>query len=280
MASVDVETTCYRHPSRETAVACSNCGRPICPDCMTPTPVGMRCPECSKDRTQVRTVRGLNAQTTTVTVGLIAINALLFLASGQFGTGGGALTSLQFDLGLRGAPVHDGQWYRLITSGFLHSGIFHVGFNMFLLYQLGQLLEGSIGSARFAGLYVASLLFGSFGALLFEPQATTVGASGAVFGLMGAAFFQLRARGIDPFATGIAPLILLNLAFSFLPGFNISIGGHLGGLVGGALCALVLIAVERRRLPAWLGYVGLALVALAGAAGAVLVSGNASGLGG
>ncbi len=279
MASVTEETTCYRHPSRETAVACSSCARPICPDCMTPTPVGMRCPECSKDRTQVRTVRSLNAQRTTVTVGLIAVNVIMFLAAGQFGGGGGAAARLQSDLGLFGPAVADGQWYRLITSGFLHAGFLHIGFNMYLLWQLGQMLEGSMGSARFAALYVASLLFGSFGALLFEPQALTVGASGAVFGLMGAAFFQMRARGIDPFSTGIAPLILLNLALSFLPGLNVSIGGHIGGLVGGALCALALIAIDRRRLPGWLAYVALALVAVVGAAGAVLVSSNASGLG-
>lgn len=279
MASVTEETTCYRHPSRETAVSCSSCGRPICPDCMTPTPVGMRCPECSKDRTKVRTVRSLNAETTTVTVGLIAINVLLFLAGGQFGTGGGGATRLQADLGLFGPSVGSGEWYRLVTSGFLHSGLFHIGFNMYLLWQLGRLLEGSMGSARFAGLYFAALLFGSFGALLFEPRALTVGASGAVFGLMGAAFFTMRARGIDPFSTGIAPLILLNLAFSFLPGFNISIGGHIGGLIGGGLCALALIAIDRRRLPGWLGYVALALVAVVGAVGAIAVSGNASGIG-
>ncbi len=280
MAAVTEETTCYRHPGRETGVSCSNCGRPICPDCMTPTPVGMRCPECSKDRTKVRTVRSLNSDATTVTVGLIAINVLLFLASGQFGTGGGAATQLQANLGLYGPAVDQGhEYYRLVTSGFLHQGLFHIGFNMYLLYQLGRLLEGSMGSARFAGLYFASLLFGSFGALLFEPQALTVGASGAVFGLMGAAFFQMRSRGIDPFATGIAPLILLNLAFSFLPGLNVSIGGHVGGLVGGSLCTLALVAVERRRLPAWLGYVAMGVVAVVGVAGAVLVSGNTSGIG-
>ena len=279
MASVTDEKSCYRHPSRETAVSCSSCGRPICPDCMTPTPVGMRCPECSKSRTQVRTVRSLNAPATTVTAGLIAVNVIMFLASGQFGTGGGAATRLQSDLGLFGPAVADGQWYRLVTSGFLHAGFLHIGFNMYLLWQLGQLLEGSLGSVRFAGLYAASLLFGSFGALLFEPQALTVGASGAVFGLMGAAFFQMRARGIDPFSTGIAPLILLNLAFSFLPGLNVSIGGHVGGLVGGGLCALALIAVDRRRLPGWLGYAALVVVAVIGAAGAIAVSGDASGLG-
>lgn len=280
MTAVDVETVCYRHPDRETAVSCSNCGRPICTECMTSTPVGMRCPECSRQKTQVRTLRSVNTVTTTVTVSLIAINAVLFLASGQFGVGSGGGSRLSSDLGLFGPSISEnGEYYRLVTSGFMHSGLFHIGFNMYLLYVLGQMLEGPMGSTRFAGLYLASLLAGSFGALLFDPRALTVGASGAVFGLMGAAFFQMRARGIDPFSTGIAPLILFNLAFSFIPGLNISIGGHVGGLVGGAACALALLAIDKRRLPSWTGYVALAAIAAVSVAGAVLVSGNANGIG-
>lgn len=280
MSTVTEETVCYRHPGRETAVSCSNCGRPICPECMTPTPVGMRCPECSKQKTKVHTVRSMNQTVTTVTVTLIAINVLLFLASGQFGLGTGGSSQLFTNLGLFGPSIADGgEYWRLVTSGFLHSGLFHVGFNMYLLWMLGQMLEGSLGSKRFFGLYFASLLAGSFGALLFEPQSLTVGASGAVFGLMGAAFFQMRARGIDPFSTGIAPLILFNLAFSFIPGLNISIGGHLGGLVGGGLSALALIAIDKRRLPEWTGYIALAGIGAASVLGAVLVSGNTTGIG-
>jgi membrane associated rhomboid family serine protease len=279
MSIVTEETVCYRHPSRETAVSCSSCERPICTECMTSTPVGMRCPECSKQKTKVHSVRSMNAMVTTVTVALIAVNALLFLGSGQFGFGSSGGSKLFYDLGLFGPAIADGsEYWRLVTSGFLHSGFVHIGFNMYLLYMLGQMLEGPMGSKRFAGLYFASLLAGSFGALLFEPRGLTVGASGAVFGLMGAAFFQMRARGIDPFATGIAPLILLNLAFSFLPGLNISIGGHLGGLVGGAVCALALIAIDKRRLPHWTGYVALAAVGIVSAVGAVLVSGNTTGI--
>ncbi len=280
MSAVESETVCYRHPSRETAVGCSNCGRPICTECMTSTPVGMRCPECSKQKTQVHTVRSMNDVVTTVTIALIVVNAALFLASGQFGLGTSGGSPLFANLGLFGPSISGGhEYWRLVTSGFLHSGPLHVGFNMYLLYVLGQMLEGPMGSKRFAGLYLASLLAGSFGALLFEPRALTVGASGAVFGLMGAAFFQMRARGIDPFATGIAPLILFNLAFSFIPGLNISIGGHLGGLVGGAACALALLAIDKRRLPHWTGYVALAAIGLVAVIGAVLVSGNASGVG-
>jgi len=213
-------------------------------------------------------------------VALIAVNAMLFLASGQFGVGSSGGTPLFNNLGLFGPSIAaDGEYWRLVTSGFLHSGLIHVGFNMYLLYVFGQMLEGPMGSKRFGGLYFASLLAGSFGALLFDPRALTVGASGAVFGLMGAAFFTMRARGIDPFSSGIAPLILLNLAISFIPGLNISIGGHLGGLLGGALCALALIEIDKRRLPAWTGYAALAAIGLVSAVAAVLVSGRATGFG-
>ncbi len=275
MSAVSEETVCYRHPDRETGVSCSRCGRPICTDCMTSTPVGMRCPECSKEKTKVVSMRSMNATVTTVTTALIAINGLIFLASGQFGIGtGGTSSQLNVNLGLFGPSIDiNHEYYRLVTSGFLHSGLLHVGFNMYLLWVLGQMLEGPLGSVRFAGLYVVSLLAGSFGALLFEPTALTVGASGAVYGLMGAAFFQMRARGIDPFSTGIAPLIIFNLVLSFvIP--NISIGGHVGGLVGGSLCALALVAIDKRRLPAWTGYVVLVLIGLVSVVGAIAVSGR------
>jgi membrane associated rhomboid family serine protease len=129
--------------------------------------------------------------------------------------------------------VAAGDWWRPITSGFLHANIIHIGFNMFLLFQLGMLLENAIGRVSYATLYFTALLGGSFLVLVLDPNSATLGASGAVFGLMGAAFVGLRSRGIDPFSTGIGSLIVLNLVFTFaLPG--ISIGGHIGGLVAGA----------------------------------------------
>ena len=164
-----------------------------------------------------------------------------------------------------------GDWWRPITSGFLHAGIVHVGFNMFLLWQLGMMLEPAVKRARFAALYFVSLLGGSFFVLLISPDTRTVGASGAVFGLMGAAFVALRSRGIDPFSTGIGPLIVINLLFTFaIPG--ISIGGHLGGLVAGAVGGLILWEWAP-RLPPRSPLPLLALIALGGAlfAGCLLV---------
>jgi membrane associated rhomboid family serine protease len=245
--------TCYRHPNRETGVSCSSCGRPICPDCMTPTPVGMRCPECASQRTKV--VRGVGmgssgfAQSPATFV-LIAINVLVYLV--EIAGGGGGFTiptgnSLVIHYGLFGPSVAEGEWYRLVTCGFLHASLFHIGFNMLLLYMLGRLLEPALGTPRFLVLYFASLLAGSLGALILDPNALTIGASGAVFGLAGAVFVIARGRGMDAIAGEIGFLIVFNLIFSFTAA-RISVGGHVGGLIGGTICALVIVAGERGML--------------------------------
>lgn len=248
--------TCYRHPDRETGVSCSNCGRPICPDCMTPTPVGMRCPECAKQRTRVtRGAVGASRYDTPATYVLIALNVAAFLAEVASGSGGLAPggSSLIFDFGLYGPFVAEGEWYRLLTCGFLHVSAFHLGFNMFALYFLGRILEPGIGTPRFVALYFASLFAGSLGALLLSPDSLTIGASGAVFGIFGATFVIARQRRIEGLAASIGFVLLLNLAITF-GNPEISIGAHLGGLVGGVLCALLIVAGERgmlgpRRLP-------------------------------
>jgi membrane associated rhomboid family serine protease len=263
--------TCYRHPNRETGVSCSNCGNPICPDCMTPTPVGMRCPECAKQKTQVRNINTVRSTETNVTIALIVINVIAFVASGQFSFGGASTTRLFDDYALFGPSIAiNDEYYRLVSGGFLHAGLIHIGFNMYLLWTLGQLLEPALGSVRFAGLYVVSLLAGSFGALLLDWDVQTVGASGAVFGLMGVAFFEMRARGIDPWQSGIGPLIAFNLVLSFALS-NISIGGHIGGLVGGSIAALALQQIDRRRLGNVAVYAVLVVLALIAVAGSIAV---------
>jgi membrane associated rhomboid family serine protease len=258
--------TCYRHPSRETGVSCSNCGNPICPDCMTATPVGMRCPDCAGSKQRVQTMRSLRVDPI-VTYVLIAICVLLFLGSGgSFGGGGG--NRVFRDFALWGPLVAEGEYWRLVTSGFMHSGILHLGFNMYVLYWLGSMLEPALGHVRFLALYLASLLAGSLGVMLLSPNAVTVGASGAVFGLMAAAFVMQHAQGINPMQSGLGPVILLNIGITFLVP-NISIGGHLGGLVGGALAAFLMDRVAGRRVvPGVLACVAVGAVA-AGAAIAV-----------
>src|SRR5215216_6719572 len=153
--------TCYRHPSRETGVSCSNCGKAICPDCMTPTPVGMRCPDCAGRRQRVQTLRSMHVDPTATYV-LIALNVLLFLGSGA-SLGSGGTTRVFIDLSLTGPDVADGDYWRLITAGFLHSGLLHIGFNMYILYWLGTMIEPALGHGRFLALYMTSLVAGSFG---------------------------------------------------------------------------------------------------------------------
>jgi membrane associated rhomboid family serine protease len=234
---------------------------------MTPTPVGMRCPECARQRTKGRSGPAAYSTTPTLTYILIGINVALLLgetASGASAVGGQfGGSDLIVQGGLFGPKVADGEVYRLITSGFLHAGFIHLLFNMYVLYILGQMLEPAIGKLRFGLIYFVSMLCGSFGALLLSPDKLTVGASGAVFGLMGAAVVVLRNRGIDPMQSGLPLWIGINLLITFTFG-GISIGGHIGGLLGGGLCALLLFEVpDRIRLPQ---VVPAALVAALGAA--------------
>jgi len=270
-------TTCYRHPDRETAVSCSMCARPICPDCMTSTPVGMRCPECARDKTRVASGPAASlAGPPYVTYALIALNVIAYVAAlgagtnaGLSGAGGG----LTVDGGLFGPAVAAGDYYRLVTSGFLHAGLIHLGLNMLVLYFIGRLLEPGIGGARFAAIYFVSLLGGAFGALLLDPNSLTVGASGAIFGLMAAAFVIARRRGMEGLASEIGVLVGINLLITFtIP--NISIGGHLGGLVAGGLAALAVTAGEQWKGSSQgmaLEWGGLVVVGVASVLGAISV---------
>ena len=271
--------TCYRHPSRETGVSCSNCGRPICPDCMTPTPVGMRCPECAKQRTKVMRMREMTT-VPRVTYALIAINVVAFLSEGKLTVSGsgtvhdvylkGALLGSSPLPGLAGQGVAHGEYWRIVTSGFLHENLLHIGFNMYILYILGQMLEPALGSFKFAVIYGVSLLTGSLGALLVTPHSLTVGASGAVFGVMGAAAVEMRARQIPVLQSWVGGLILINLIFSFTIS-GISWGGHVGGLIGGTLTALALQLGARYRSQA-LALASCAAIAVAAVAGCVATS--------
>jgi membrane associated rhomboid family serine protease len=156
--------------------------------------------------------------------------------------------------------VDAGEWYRIFTSAFLHSGVVHLGLNMFLLWILGSQLERREGHLAFAAVYVVAVIGGSAGALLLDPSIPTVGASGGVFGLMGMTVIHQRARGIDVWQSGIGGLIVINLVLSVsLSG--ISLGGHVGGLLGGLGAAAVLDQTARRGLPR---AAGLAVTALLG----------------
>ncbi|MBA3263002.1 MAG: rhomboid family intramembrane serine protease [Thermoleophilaceae bacterium] len=268
--------TCYRHPKRETGVRCSNCERPICPDCMTSTPVGMRCPECARQSTKVRGMRSATNDPvlTYVLIGICVAAFIGEMAGGASATGSGFGGSRLFEEGaLRGPDVADGDYWRVLTAGFLHAGFFHLLFNMFSLWILGSLLEPAIGHLRFALVFFVSLLAGSFGALVVDPNSLTVGASGGIFGLMGAAVVVMRNRGINPMESGIGLWIGLNLLITFTVS-NISIGGHIGGLIGGTLAALVLFeAPQVLRLPPAAANLLCAGLGAAAVVGSVVVAG-------
>jgi membrane associated rhomboid family serine protease len=248
--------TCYRHPDRETGLSCSECGRPICTDCVTFAPVGLRCPDhAGVDRSPPRAVRsvqrplarrGIVISGAFVTRALVALNVIIYLITVAQGSGinnpGGAL----FDKWLLFGPaVANGDWWRLLTACFLHVGIWHIAVNMYALWWLGSAVEAAIGPLRFALLYIGSGLAGSAGALLWKPLAPTVGASGAIFGMLGAGLL-LEWRATGRLVGGFAVMILINLAFTF--GFSsfISVGGHVGGLIGG-LAGTAIILARRGR---------------------------------
>jgi membrane associated rhomboid family serine protease len=232
---------------------------------MTPTPVGMRCPECAGQTTPVKRMSpGLRTGTAPATYALIAINVAFFVAEvaagGSAGLSFSAGGSVFRDLALSGSQVADGEWYRIVTGGFLHAGVLHLAFNMFALFILGTLLEPAIRTLRFLGIYAVSLLAGSLGALIVTPSALTVGASGAVFGLMSAAFIIARHRGLEQVAGQIGVYVAINLLFTFSVS-GISVGGHIGGLIGGGLAALIVAFGERRGIGGWAE--GLLMAALA-----------------
>lgn len=259
----DGTRTCYRHPDRRAGVTCQRCARPICPSCMIQASVGFQCPQCAHGGSRnVRTMRSIGSRPV-VTIALIAVNVAVFVAdivsagaTSLWGAGGrGGLSTKWLLVGAASDGAHPvgvafGEWWRIITGGFLHAGLIHLAMNMLVLWLLGSQIEAAIGRTRFAALYFTSLVAGAFGVLLMAPTDPTVGASGAIFGLMGAVFALQRSRGIDPWRSGLGGLLILNLVITFaIPG--ISIGGHLGGLVGGLVAGLVMFQVDRKTSSVW-----------------------------
>lgn len=284
---------CYRHPDREGGRRCTRCGKPACADCLVQAAVGSHCLECAKAaRPDVRTrARFWSArQPAMITMAIISLNLLVFvyLVARDPQSLSGRLTIGHAELGLNRGTVGDGfgvrftdgsiyttdggQWYRLVTSGFTHYGIIHIGFNMYLLYMLGQMLEPTLGRVKFGLVYLAGLLGGSAGVLVWGGDGLSAGASGAVFGLMAFAFVGYYLNGTNPMNTSIGTLLMLNLVLTFVfP--RISIGGHLGGVAAGAVCALVVMAPRRHAYPAWTAFAMPVVVSLASIAVAVAATG-------
>jgi membrane associated rhomboid family serine protease len=246
---------------------------------MTPTPVGMRCPECSREKTKVKTIRSLPSAPV-VTQAIIAINVVVFIAEtatgAPFGGGGGGSVwnhgvlfgpfiggHFQF----AGAPSFAGphQYWRLLTSGFLHDGILHIALNMFFLWMMGPMIESAIGRVNYAATYLAALLAGSFGALAFTPQVPTVGASGAIFGVFGALLVIARSRGVSIWQSGLG----LTLSVK-----GISIGAHIGGLIAGVIIGFVILELGEKRRMKWAPLAVCVLIAVVSVIGAIAVAGQ------
>ena len=231
--------SCYRHPDRPTYVRCTRCNRFICGECMHSAAVGHQCPDCvgadARSVRQATTPFGAVQRasvTPLVTYVLIGLNVAMFVVQM-------ALPGTERALALWPVAVADGQWYRLVTSAFLHFGVAHIAFNMLALYFVGPPLEAALGRLRFIVLYLLSALGGAALAYLLTLTALTAGASGAVFGLFGATFVVGKRLNMD--VRGVVTVIALNLAFTFvfplISGQNISWQGHIGGLLTGAAVA-------------------------------------------
>ena len=283
---------CYRHPSKETYVRCTRCERPICPDCMNEASVGHQCPECVAQgkRTQrpARTAFGGSeaGRAGTTTKAIIGINAVVMLISilsgGTAAVAGGGLGGLlgggtpltEWGAVLGSAvygPAGDvvphgiahGEWYRLFTAMFLHYGVLHLLLNMYALWILGRELERVLGPLRFIGLYVLAGIGGNVAAYLFSaPNSMTAGASTAVFGLMAGIFVVLKRLKLS--VAPILPIIVINVIFTFVIS-NISVAGHLGGMVVGAVVAAILAYAprERRNLVQGVGCAAVLIVLVA-----------------
>lgn len=252
--------TCYRHPGRETAIRCTRCDRPICPDCMVSASVGFQCPDCVRQGSgtghhpaaaRPRTIAGgaVAADPRLITKILLGINAAVFLAVL-------ANDALLNDLTLLGqAPyyaygpvqgVAEGQWYRLFTSMFLHEAVWHFAFNMLGLWWLGGPLEAALGRARYLALYLISGLAG--GALTYwlaAPNQPSLGASGAIFGLLGATVVLMRRLNYD--MRPVFMILALNLVITFNPWGGIAWQAHVGGLVAGVLIGIGMVHAPRER---------------------------------
>ena len=265
---------CYRHPNRATMVSCSECGRPICEDCMTFAPVGIRCPDHSgQPQGAARVSSGMRRASwegtgALVTKTLIGVNVGIYLL--ELALGGnisGTGNPIYREGVLFGPAVANGDWWRLFTSMFLHYGPLHLGLNVLALWWFGAAVEEVLGRGRYLLLYLVSGLAGAAGALVVSPETLTVGASGAIFGILGAAFVLERQRTYVLGGSALS-LIVINLAFTFfIPG--ISIGGHLGGLFAGALGTLALSRFGRGHavygrpgLVGVLGLVGIGVVSV------------------
>lgn len=238
---------CYRHPDREAYITCQRCERLICPECMRDASVGFQCPSCvaegAKTVRTARTVAGarVSGRAGVISMILIGLNLAAFVVT--LATGGNDGRFFE-DGAMWSYGVADGDYWRLLTSAFLHGGYLHIAFNMYALYLFGPFVERALGSWRFIAAYVTAAIVSSiFVYLLSDPRTLTIGASGAVFGLFGMALILLLRAKQD--VRTLLLLLAIN-AFISLQG-NISWQGHLGGFISGCVLGAAFAYAPRDR---------------------------------
>jgi membrane associated rhomboid family serine protease len=264
--------TCFHHHDRETGRHCTRCGRPACAECLHQAAVGSQCWECIKAArppTRERVRRSLATRPIIATQTLIATNVAVFVLTNGISSGPG--NSRLFRYAQAAQFVDRGEWWRLVTAGFIHFGIAHIAFNMLALWVIGQVLEPALGPWRFSAIYFAALLAGSLGAMILDPLVYSGGASGAVFGVGAAATVAMTRRGVRFWDTGFGPLLLINFAFGFFLA-DVSIGAHLGGMIGGAVTGLAMIQPSTSRHGRISGYLVAFVVAAGSFAAAMAVA--------
>ena len=253
MTEPEVSTVCYRHPDRVSGLSCSHCGRTICAECSHDAAVGQRCPDCLRAEGTQRVVRvgrpsGPRFSDAPVTYGLIGITAGIAVLAAL----SPALWTDTFfaNLAMYGPAVRAGEWWRMVTVILVHAGFIHVGFNMLLTYQLGVHMEKSVGSAAYAALFVACAAVGSAFAMAIGPDVPGVGASGAVFGLVGTWLAPAIRGRSTAWGRGVigqlGGLLVINAIVPFVMR-NVSWEAHLGGLVAGFAIGWLWGAVPARR---------------------------------
>jgi membrane associated rhomboid family serine protease len=288
---VGAAAVCYRHLKRESHVRCVRCERYICPDCMREAAVGFQCPECVREGARsVRTARTVfggraNAGRPVATIILIALNVAVYAGQLLSPTLTDKLSATGRELvgpnGIRyvwqrgvAAPFHyagiaHGEWYRLLTSAFAHElpgylgglGVLHIAFNMWWLWSLGQVIEAQLGRVRFLALYLLSALGSSVAVYLLAPDAGAIGASGAIFGLVGGYYVMSRRLRYDPVGSG--RLMRTFLIWMVISAWFASWQGHLGGLITGLAAGSVIAFVRPGPRRDWYQAAGLALIGAA-----------------
>lgn len=237
---------CYRHPDRATGIRCTRCERPICTECMIAAPVGFQCPECvagaaAQTRQATTIAGGALIGRPMVTYTLIGINLAVFLV--QFTVG---INAVAGDYGMWPVGIAvGGEWWRLVTAAFLHGSFLHIAFNMYVLFALGPTLERILGHSRYLILYVLAAIGGGVASYVFSDMRTvSVGASGAIFGLMGALVIAGRRLRYD--VTQVLVLLGINVVIGFIAS-GVDWRAHLGGLVTGALVAAIMVLPSPRH---------------------------------